>query len=465
MCGLAAVINGTYAEVKLMGKAIKHRGLTNSITEIDNLKVSFSYLPITDQSAPAQPFKSGPYYVWMNGYISNYRELCVKFGIQLSTNCDTEFLAKFFELFDLDLIGQLNGFFSIIAYNEKDKRVNAFTDRYGCKQLYKYEQGHTTYIASEVKSLLAISPLRISERSVKDWEYSLGVMNEHTIYEGVKRVKGIPFIKPLIDNNISYPEAKERLNYLLNQSVLRNKTDLPDGVFLSGGIDSGILAKRLNPDYCFSMDYLDKQFSEIENIKLNSGGIHISMICNEKLCNDYLEKTSVILDDLKAGSSYTNTALTETASKFCTILYSGAGSDEIFDGYVHRYNKSIQNVIKRTSKEYREYPDTTHREYDWKFLKAVLVVEDRMSGFYTMETRYPFLDNDVVNFALSLPAEFKKNKRILRDISGLDERVVKSKKRGFSNPYLTNDEWAQYMMAQKLLSLRHAYREKTGAGQ
>lgn len=464
MCGLAAVVNGSLDEVRLMGEAIKHRGLTHSVTEIDNLKVWFSYLPITDKLAPAQPFKSGRYSVWMNGYISNYKELCVQFGIELSTNCDTEFLAKFFDLHDLDYINHLNGFFSIITHNDEDKRINAFTDRYGCKQLYKYEQGSTTYIASEVKSILAIAPLQISQRNAKDWEYSLGVMNDHTIYEGVKRVKCLPFLKPLINYEISYENAKERLNVLLNQAMRRNKTDLPDGVFLSGGIDSGILAKRLNPDYCFSMDYQDEKFSEAENIKLNSAGIHISMICNEKLCNDYLDKTSIILDDLKAGSSYTNTALTEVASKFCTVLYSGAGSDEIFMGYVHRYNKSVPNVIRRTTKEYREYPDVTHREYDWKFLKAVLVVEDRMTGFYTMETRYPFLDNDLVNFALSLPEEYRHNKKILRDISGLDERVVKSKKRGFSNPYLTNDVWSQYMMAQKLLSLRHAYREKTGAG-
>ena len=60
-----------------------------------------------------------------------------------------------------------------------------------------------------------------------------------------------------------------------------------------------------------------------------------------------------------------------------------------------------------------------------------------------METRYPLLDNDLVDFALSLPDEYKENKRILKDISGLNEKVLNSPKKGFSNP-VSNDEWVDF---------------------
>jgi asparagine synthase (glutamine-hydrolysing) len=171
------------------------------------------------------------------------------------------------------------------------------------------------------------------------------------------------------------------------------------------------------------------------------------MVCNPDLFDRYIDKTFLALDDLKAGSSWTNFALTETASKFCTVLYSGAGGDELFNGYTHRYDKNIQDVIKRTEHNTeRWYPDITHAEYDYQFLKAILVVEDRMSGYHTMETRYPFLDNDLVNFVLSLPPMYKVNKRILRDVCGLSDKVVNSAKRGWSNGYLTNYEWAQYAL-------------------
>lgn len=448
MCGISVLVNGTSDEIKAMGEAIKHRGVTHNVTEVDNVKVWFSYLPITDNSAPMQPFQSGEFMVWMNGFISNYKELSVKYQINLSTNCDTELLAKFIHA--KNRLSELNGFFSVVVYNTKTKILTTFTDRYGCKQLYRYTHGVKKYISSEVKSLQAVLPLEISSSGVDDWIYSLGVMNDETIYKDVQRIACLPFPQ-VKTKGITYQKAKERLSFLLDQSITRNKVyGLKDGVFLSGGVDSGILARKLNPDYCFSVDYLDENFSETKNIKLNSSGIHYGIICNERLLTDYKYKTLVALDDLKAGSSYTNFALTEMASKFCTVLYSGAGGDEVFDGYTHRYNRNIKDVIRRTDTKCKNiYPEITHKEYDWKFLKAVLVVEDRMSGFHTMETRYPLLDNDFVDFALSLPAEYRKNKKILKDISGLSPEVTNAPKKGFSNPYMSNIEWATFALSLK----------------
>lgn len=464
MCGIAAVLNGGLHEVVRMGNALKHRGTHSRTTQIGNLKVWFSHLPITDPTAPPQPYRSGKWSVWLNGFISNYQELARAANLKMETDCDTEFLAKFIDAaaHDTDVLPLiykrmtvLNGFFSILFINHETNQVGMVTDRYGIKQLYTYKRGGTTYIASEVKALLAVLPLEISESGAEDWLYSLGVMNLNTIYEGVERVQSVPWYMPQ-PISISYADAKEQLARLLNLSIQRNKVRTKsDCVFLSGGVDSGILASRMNPEYCFSMDYRDEKFSEIENIKRNSNGIHLSMICNEKLFNEYKHPAADVLDDLKAGSCYTNFALTELASKFATVIYSGAGGDEVFDGYTHRYNRPINDVIRRTlitdDGPVMNYdPDqVTHKNYDWKFLKAILVVEDRIAGFHTMETRYPLLDNDFVDFALSLPAEYRTGKRILKDISGLSDEVVNGKKRGFSNPYMTNFEWAKFVLRSK----------------
>lgn len=456
MCGIAVTINGTSEETIQMGKALMHRGRVSNMVCVDDVKVWFSLLPITDQTAQMQPYDAGKWLVWMNGFISNYHELARTFKIPMQSNCDTELLAKFIQKFGVDpeKLSALNGFFSVFAYDMEAQKHYVFTDRYGIKQLYQYKRGGTTYIASELKSLLAVLPLEISEWGAEDWVYSLGIMNENTIYEGVTRVPCLPFY-PIYPINVSYSEAKERLALLLAQSMDRNKVrDLNDGVFLSGGVDSGILANQLNPDFCFSMDYQDEQYSEIENIKKNSAGVHLSLICNQKLFNTYKHVAVDVLDDLKAGSCYTNFALTELASNHCTVLYSGAGGDEVFNGYVHRYGRPIQEVIKRTLITddfipFIAYPITTHKQYDWKFLKAVLVVEDRMTGYHTMETRYPLLDNDFVDFALSLPMDYRTGKRILKDISGLHPDVVAGKKRGFSNPYMTNYQWATFALNKK----------------
>lgn len=450
MCGIAIVVNGNRTDAHRMGSAMNHRGKFSDVTCIDNVHVYFSYLPITDQRAPIQPYSFGKYTLWMNGFISNYKELIELYAINVSSNCDTEFLVKFIDRFGYSKLNELNGFFSVACYDGKE--LYCFTDRYGIKQLYKYfdSDNGKTYIASEVKSILAACPgIALDETAIEDWKYSLGVMTDNTIYSGIERVPCLPFVHPKMQL-ISYEDAKDRLRFLLGQSIKRNKvTGVKDCVFLSGGVDSGILAKYLNPDFCFSMDYADEKFSEAENIKLNSTGIHYSMICNRSLFEKYKHEAMKAIDDLKAGSCYTNFALTELASKFCTVIYSGAGGDELFDGYTHRYNRPVNEVIKRTERE-GEWYAISHKQYDWKYLKGILVVEDRMSGYHTMETRYPFLDNDLVDFVLSLHPEYLVNKRILKDVSGLDEKVITGKKKGFSNPYFTNQQWIDHALNSKL---------------
>lgn len=444
MCAISLTINGTLCEIIKMGEAIKHRGIKHGVTEIDNIKVYFSWLPIVNQKAPMQPFTCGKWTVWLNGYISNYLELAERYNIQLYTDCDTLLLAEMLNKFDTNKLDELNGFFSIVAYNSEHKKVHTFTDRYGIKQLYQYEEGHRTYIASEVKALLKILKTELDEQAVEDWQYSLGVMTDHTIFKEIKRVPKLPFIKP-IEIDISYEQAKEKLKTLLDQSIRRNKAKVTDGVFLSGGIDSGIIANHINPDYSFSMDYIDSAYSEIDNIKLNSIGTHLTMICNQKLFDEYKYKTLKAIDDLHVGSCYTNFALTELASKYCKVIYSGAGGDELFYGYTHRYDRDINSVIKRTQLDGPKY-DITHDEYDWRFLQGILVIEDRIGGYHTIETRYPFLDNDFVDFALSLPRSYRENKKILKDISELSEKVIQGKKRGFSNPHCNNAEWSKFCL-------------------
>lgn len=448
MCGIAAVINGTWQELERMAEAQKHRGVKTTFSQVGNMKVAFAYLPITDSSAPEQPFKSGSYTVWLNGYISNYRELAEKYRIPLTTNCDTELLAKFIERFKGWQLEELNGFFSVLYHDGQNYRT--FTDRYGIKQLYITKNCFTTYIASELKALP--DTYANNQAAIEDWKYSLGIMNEQTIFLGVKRAKEIPFYFNKHKIELTYEAAVTELTRLWQQSVERNRvTDkrIKTGVLLSGGVDSGMVAKWLQPDYCFSMDYVEPQYSEIENIKLNSTGIHYTMLCNQQLAQEYAPKALHALDDLKAGSCYTNYALTELAAKHCTVLYSGAGGDEVFNGYTHRYNRPINEVIKRTNYSGPDYC-MSHKEYDWAYLQGILVVEDRMSGYHTMETRYPLLDNDFVDFALSLPDEYLQNKRILKDISGLHPQVLSSPKRGFTNPYFTNTEWVDYALKHKL---------------
>jgi len=442
MCGISVVINGNAHEAKIMGEAISHRGNETLHFSEQTLHVAYNWLRITDQTTPYNWFEYKGISVWLNGYISNYKELSEKYDIPLQTTCDTELLTKFMHRFKGDRLDELNGFFAVVYYDGVS--IKAFTDRYGIKQLYQYQHNQTTYICSEIKGIKAIAhKMELDPWAVADYRHSLGVMTKHTLYKGITRVRCLPFPRPdKID--IPYDQAKLRLSELLTASITRNRTDLPCGVMLSGGVDSGIIAKYLKPDYSFSMDYDTIAHSETQNIKLNSQGIHYGMICNEALLDKYLIPAIRCNDDPRVGSCYTNYALTEMASNFCKVIYSGAGGDELFGGFPHRKNKPIKDIIKRTDHTAPLYRQITHDSYDWLFLKGVLTVEDRTSGAFTMETRYPLLDNDFVNFALSLPDDYLKDKRILKDISGLSLSVLNSPKKGWSNPYITNAQWTTY---------------------
>jgi asparagine synthase (glutamine-hydrolysing) len=450
MCGINAVINGNQNDLNKMVEVASKRGTIENTSYCHGALVNFKWLPITDKNADQQPYVYGNTTLFFNGFISNYKELAEKYNIELESNCDTELLVKFLDKFCLKRLDELNGFFAVFVF--QCGIWHTFTDRYGIKKLYEYKYGGKTFISSEIKSILNANPqIKLCEQSVLDFQISLGVLSE-TLFEGVKRVKKIPFVIPS-KIEISYEDAKKKLKQLFEISCNRNKinnssgvTDLNDCVFLSGGIDSGIIAKFIAPKYSFSVDYLDSNFSEIENIKLNSKGIHLSLICNEELFNEYITKIVDLLVDPKVGSSYTNYALTEFASKFATVMYSGAGGDEFFGGYPHRNNKPIEQVINRTSFYEVESVNLTHFEYNLKFLEGVLNIEDTIGGYFTMETRYPLLDNDFVNFALSLPNEYLENKRILKDISGLHENVINGSKKGFSNPYIRNDEWVTLIL-------------------
>lgn len=444
MCGISVVINGTPEQLFEMSAAQRRRGLSShyfeDVTATKNIRIAFEYLPINDCGTPS-PFISGQYHVWLNGYISNWKELADQYNIQMDTKCDGELVAKLYDKIGQDCIPMLNGFFSIVVYDLFD--IQVFTDRYGIKQMYRYQEGNTVFFASEVKAILAVASPNLDGKAIADWKYSLGIMTKDTIYQGIKKVGQIRWNKPQIQEDITYDHALDMLPEFLNQSYRRNAAPgHKTCVFLSGGVDSGLLAKEMNPDYCFSMDYIDPKFSEIENIKVNSRSNHITMICNDQLFEANKLRTFEALDDFKAGSCYTNFALTELASKMCRIIYSGAGSDELFDGYTHRYDKPVNEVVRRTKGRLKNF-NITHKEYDWEFLKGILIVEDRMAGHFAMETRYPYLDNDLVDFVLSLPTEYKINKKLLKEVSGLPDQIINSPKKGYSNPYVTNEGWTE----------------------
>ena len=277
-------------------------------------------------------------------------------------------------------------------------------------------------------------------------------------------------------------EYEEELDRLLNQAVKRQLvTDVELGSYLSGGMDSGTLtalaAKELPSIKTFTCGFdlssasgIELGFDEREKAKAMSALFrteHYEMVLKAGDMERCLPKYSWHLEEPRVGQSYPNYYAAGLAGKFVKVVLSGAGGDELFGGYPWRYyraavnddfdhyidqyysywqrlisNKDIQKVFAPVWEDVKdvwtrdifrdvfprlkETPETpeayiNHSLYfeSKTFLHGRLVVEDKLSMAHGLETRVPFLDNDLVNFTLKCPVGLKLNN--LKEVVRINE--------------------------------------------
>lgn len=288
--------------------------------------------------------------------------------------------------------------------------------------------------------------------------------------EGPKRYWDYPFPMER-PSDVNPDEAAEELSRLFAQAVSRQLvSDVPVGSYLSGGLDSGsiaaIAAQQL-PRLCTftggfdlsSASGLELGFDEraaAEAVANLLKSEHYEVVLHAGDMEWVLPELIWHLEDLRVGQSYPNYYVARLASKFVKVVVSGAGGDELFGGYPWRYfhgagdgagtdyfgryydfwqrlvpdedkNDLMSSEVRRaigdtsTFDVFRsvfdtypgriEDPESCVRAslyFELKtFLHGLLVVEDKLSMAHSLETRVPFLDNDLVDFAVRLPTDLK----------------------------------------------------------
>ena len=272
------------------------------------------------------------------------------------------------------------------------------------------------------------------------------------------------------DNNLSEAYCIDKLKHLLENSIKKQtRSDVEIGTYLSGGIDSGLInlinSKKSSNTKSFTcgfdlssasgieMNFDERQKSEsLSNICKTE---HYEMVLKAGDMEKSIKSLNYILDEPRIGQSYPNYYVAKLASKFVKVVLSGVGGDEIFGGYPWRYfygfkndnlDKYLDNYfnfwqkilnlnelekllvpIKSELKNYQvkeQFKNVFKPYYDKElklnnmanlslyfesktFLNGLLLVEDRISMAHGMETRLPFLDNDLVEFAQKIPLRFK----------------------------------------------------------
>tara|TARA_Y100000310_G_C20693239_1_gene823764 strand:+ start:1266 stop:2795 length:1530 start_codon:yes stop_codon:yes gene_type:complete len=474
MCSICGIINGGENASLITKKMIdiqKHRAPDDcGIFSDDDVHLGMGRLEIIDLESPGLcPYKEDSVVLCYNGEIFNYIELRIelqKKDWKFKTNSDIEVLLKAWREWGTDMFDRLNGMFSFAIYNKNIKQLVLARDIAGEKPLYYYHKGKKFLFASEAKALSGVLNLEVQSDDYFDtfqhclfstlWKDVVALAPAHYLILDIttnkKKVVEYWNFEPY---KIDLKSADEELEYLIQDAVkLRVQSDVPVGLYYSGGIDSSLIDAVHNFDNKF-------YFDDSKNWK-----------------NDFFNEIKLIVQhlDFPVGSlsSFPLWKLAQEASKKVKVVLSGEGADEIFGGYVRYLPISQEWELKNkySSYEYifgKYYPPyldgfskITARNDNVEFVKeqfspyfdmfsdpinamgfadfkvilpSLLQMGDRMASAFGLENRCPFLDKRIIEFGFSLPSDQKikdlNQKIILRKIlkkHGLDTPLRNEKK-------------------------------------
>jgi len=432
MCGIFGLIgkNLSELEIKEIISLLKRRGIDYTGIEINEENTYIHCLhSIIDNIK--QPLKGNDRILLYNGEIYNWKKLKEKY--HLKSENDTEVLFSLLQSKGINCINELDGMFAF-AYDDGEK-VFLARDILGIKPLVysKYSEAQFAF-ASEGKVLKKIN-LEYEELNPKE----ILVYNKKT--KSISKLKREFFVLPK-ESKLSKSNIKEELKPKLIDSVKLHTEGVDDfGILFSGGIDSTLLAllcKKLNKKFtCYVSSVIDKNLrdppdliasrkvSKEYNLKLKEVLINKKEL--EKLLPEIIDiiesndiiKVSVALPFYLAAK--------EAKKDNKKILLSGLGSEELFAGYERHYialknGKSVNGECLNGLSEL------------WK---RDLYRDDMITMHNTIELRLPFLNCELINFALSIPSKYKINeehkKIILREVAeelGLSKEFAWRKKLG-----------------------------------
>jgi len=465
MCGISGEIvfkgRPDTQSTRAMGISLEHRG-ENGMFFYDqgNVSVVFNWLAITDKYKEP-PAKIGNWVVWLNGEVYNHKQLREEIspGEEWTSESDTMTVCLGICKEGLSFIKKLNGIFVIVAYNRESHTLHIARDRFGAKQLYYYSTPDKFIFASEPKAFLKHKDYSfdINKNSVGQWLTYQNYFSDEILFDKIKLLQPgriihcLPTPVQQVFHKWEFSEEilhADQIKYAIEESCLlqRPKEDL--GLWLSGGLDSSILALEMRPEYCITAGWEEKHLDERRASELTSyklyNTIHqqIFLTPNSYLMN--FKDTIRSLDDLRVGASWSNYILNKVISKHCRITVQGTGADELFGGYQWRYDEpDYSKIINRTNLpkgfirhefEAPNLPKNTFQRYEFDlryFLQGLLIVGDRLSMAHGIEERVPFLDNNIAELALKINIPDKSNKGILRKAF---PNIPNTKKKGFTSP-------------------------------
>lgn len=374
MCGIAGFAAADreriLPEERLWATArlLHHRGPDGpSVWQEPGAGIVHTRLAIIDRDHGSQPMftTDGRYAVAFNGEIYNHHDLhreLEALGYRLRTQCDTEVLPYLYAHFGPDMVGKLRGMFAFAILDRQTGEVFLGRDRFGKKPLYTAVVDGTLFFASTVDALAEIGALELRPNPQALFEYLVlqyvpsplsplqGVTKIPPGYAGWWRDGKLdttrywtPPSRTGRDILRKAPGAADlaRLREAIGEAVrVRLESEVPLGIFLSGGIDSSVIVAEaassgLRPN-TFSVGFRKEQLDETPYARLVAGRFetnHTELIADESV-ESLFEAFTTFYDEPFADSSALATlAVARAASEHVTVVLTGDGGDEMFGGY------------------------------------------------------------------------------------------------------------------------------------
>ena len=370
MCGIAGIIDTDPREdvVRAMCRAIAHRGPDGEGIAVRSANgrvatLGHRRLSIVDLSTGAQPMEDADRHaiVSFNGEIYDHlrtrARLEKEHGARFVTRSDTEVIASGFAHEGERIVSSLHGMFAFCAFDQRDGTVLLARDRFGIKPLYvaPLPDGGLAF-ASELSAILCVPEVKkkVSDAGLASFLFSDYAHPPHTLIEGVLKLapgelmigrvgrawERRSYLPPDIDGPA--PSATELWSTLGDAVQSQLMSDVPLGVFLSGGLDSSCIAalaagRSKTKLRAFSIAFDDASFDESAHARAVSAHLGLEHI-EEKLDDPkLLANVDGVLDHLDEPlgdhSIVPTTLLCRLAQKHVKVALGGDGADELFGGY------------------------------------------------------------------------------------------------------------------------------------
>jgi asparagine synthase (glutamine-hydrolysing) len=396
MCGLAGYYSTqdrfSRQDLEAMTEVLAHRGpdasgyFTDAVVGLGHRR-----LRVIDLSERAnQPMTSadGRYKIIYNGEVYNFQEIGARMhrqqgrgGLQLRTSSDTEVILEAFAAYGVDFVKQLNGMFVVVIYDTHEQALYIFRDRIGIKPLYYFWDERDFAFASELKSFkrVAAIPREINADAIRRFLHFGYIPTPLSIYKNIFKMPsgswmkvsrgGIEFhkywdLRSKLSNNLitDKHQAMVKLSDLLISSVqYQLKSDVPFGVFLSGGIDSSLVTAQATylstvKVNSFSIGFEENSHNESEYAKAIAkylGTDHHEFIVSTRDAVGMLEGIFDSYDEPFADSSVIPTMLvSKLAKQYVTVTLAGEGGDELFFGYgFYRWARRLSNPFWKAARK------------------------------------------------------------------------------------------------------------------